>query len=188
MQCTPPLRFWRASGLETFIDEVLRRIFLRPRNSDVEEGPVDGPRLWGCDVRAMQGDRSSHATRAAGLGWAGKYWGGRTPQEEGVTPSGPTWLHITGHHRPHSHSTTPSPRGVSEGGGEGVWDPKVCVPKMARQDLPVVNFVFSHDGGARSRCATSQLRHDRMEQGLTEPHTGRSTFLLSSGGAGGGYY
>ena len=41
-----------------------------------------------------------------------------------------------------------------------------------------------------SRLATSvcQLRHDQMEQGPTEPHAGRSTFLLSSGGAGGGYY
>ena len=41
-----------------------------------------------------------------------------------------------------------------------------------------------------TRLATSicQLRHDRMEQGPTEPHAGRSTFLLSSGGAGGGYY
>ena len=40
-----------------------------------------------------------------------------------------------------------------------------------------------------SRPATSvcRLRHDRMEQGPTEPHAGRSTFLLSSGGAGGGY-
>ena len=38
-----------------------------------------------------------------------------------------------------------------------------------------------------SRLAASvcQLRHDRMEEGPTEPHTGRSTFLLSSGGAGG---
>ena len=38
-----------------------------------------------------------------------------------------------------------------------------------------------------TRLATSvcQLRHDRMEQGPTEPHAGRSTFLLSSGGAGG---
>ena len=40
------------------------------------------------------------------------------------------------------------------------------------------------------RRATSvrQPRHDQMEQGPTEPHAGRSTFLLSSGGAGGGYY
>ena len=40
------------------------------------------------------------------------------------------------------------------------------------------------------RLATSvcQPRHDRMGQGPTEPHAGRSTFLLSSGGAGGGYY
>ena len=37
------------------------------------------------------------------------------------------------------------------------------------------------------RLATSirRLRHDQMEQGPTEPHAGRSTFLLSSGGAGG---
>ena len=41
-----------------------------------------------------------------------------------------------------------------------------------------------------TRLATSvcQLRHDQMEQGPTEPHAGRSTFLLSFGGAGGGYY
>ena len=38
-----------------------------------------------------------------------------------------------------------------------------------------------------ARLATSvcQLRHDPMEQGPTEPHGGRSTFLLGSGGAGG---
>jgi hypothetical protein len=42
----------------------------------------------------------------------------------------------------------------------------------------------------RTRLATSvcQFRHDRTEQCPTEPHAGRSTFLLSSGGAGGGYY
>ena len=45
-------------------------------------------------------------------------------------------------------------------------------------------------GGVQHRLATSvcQLSHDQEEQGPTEPHTGRSTFLLSSGGAGGGYY
>ena len=43
---------------------------------------------------------------------------------------------------------------------------------------------------ARRRRAASvcRLRHDQMEQGPTEPHAGRSTFLLSSGGAGGGYF
>ena len=47
-----------------------------------------------------------------------------------------------------------------------------------------------HGVHLHSRLATSicQLRHDRMEQGPTESHAGRSTFLLSSGGAGGGYY
>ena len=40
------------------------------------------------------------------------------------------------------------------------------------------------------RRATSvcQPRHDQMEQGPTEPHAGRQTFLLSSAGAGGRYY
>ena len=32
------------------------------------------------------------------------------------------------------------------------------------------------------------LRHDRTEQGPTEPHAGRGTFLPSSGGACGGSY
>ena len=42
----------------------------------------------------------------------------------------------------------------------------------------------------QTRLATSvcQPRHDQMEQGPTEPRIGRSMFLLSSGGAGGGYY
>ena len=46
-----------------------------------------------------------------------------------------------------------------------------------------------HSGApeARSRLA-STLDINQMEQGPTEPHAGRSTFLLSSGGAGGGYY
>ena len=41
--------------------------------------------------------------------------------------------------------------------------------------------------GLRARRAASvcRPRHDRMEQGPTEPHTGRGTLLLSSGGAGG---
>ena len=40
----------------------------------------------------------------------------------------------------------------------------------------------------RRATSTCRLRHDRTEQGPTEPQTGRGTFLLSSGGAGGGYY
>ena len=40
-------------------------------------------------------------------------------------------------------------REVSEregAGGGGLWDPKVRVPKIARPDVPDVNFVFSRDG------------------------------------------
>ena len=43
-------------------------------------------------------------------------------------------------------------------------------------------------GGVSLATGVCQLRHDQMEQGPTEPRTGRSTFLLSSGGAGAGYY
>ena len=51
-------------------------------------------------------------------------------------------------------------------------------------------MAWATTGEVRGRLATGvcRLRHDRMEQGPTEPHAGRSTFLLSSGGAGGGYY
>ena len=59
--------------------------------------------------------------------------------------------------------------------------PLICL-SMARP----VSFATT----ACTRRATSvcRLRHDRMGQGPTEPHAARSTFLLSSGGAGGGYY
>ena len=42
--------------------------------------------------------------------------------------------------------------------------------------------------GTRRATSVCRPRHVRMGQGPTEPHTGRSTFLPSSGGAGGGYY
>ena len=43
---------------------------------------------------------------------------------------------------------------------------------------------FLKDRPALTRLATS-VCHDQMGQGPTEPHAGRSMFLLSSGGAGG---
>ena len=43
-------------------------------------------------------------------------------------------------------------------------------------------------GTTRLAASVCQPRHDQMEQGPIEPHAGRSTFLLNSGGAGGGYY
>ena len=39
---------------------------------------------------------------------------------------------------------------------------------------------------ARRATGVCQLRCDQMEQGPMEPHAGRSTFLLTPGGAGGG--
>ena len=42
--------------------------------------------------------------------------------------------------------------------------------------------------GIRLATNVYQLRRDPMEQGPTEPRARCSTILLSSGGAGGGYY
>ena len=80
-----------------------------------------------------------------------------------------------------------------EGGREGVWDPKVCVPKMAQPDFP--NFVVSRDGhfglGGRSRggypppppavyghCHTPLAGHHRCRTVATQHVTG------GGGGAG----
>jgi len=62
------------------------------------------------------------------------------------------------------------PEGDTAGGETWLW----TVPFLAAQ-------------GDATRLATSvcRLRRDRMGQGPTVPHAGRSTFLLSSGGAGG---
>ena len=47
-------------------------------------------------------------------------------------------------------------REVLEGGrgGEGVWDPKACVPKWPDTISPIAHFVFPHfglEGGGGSR-------------------------------------
>ena len=55
-------------------------------------------------------------------------------------------------------------------------------PSTRPQALQTRSRRWGSDGLVTSVC---QLRHDPMEQGPTEPHAGRSTFLLSSGGAGG---
>ena len=49
---------------------------------------------------------------------------------------------------PHHCSEDPVQRGWqgSFRRGGGVWDPKLCVPKMAGQKFPDANFAFSHDG------------------------------------------
>ena len=57
-----------------------------------------------------------------------------------------------------------------------------------RQQLVRCGGKRQHAATPRGRLATGvcQVRHDRMGQGPTESHAGRSTFLLSSGGAGAG--
>ena len=56
--------------------------------------------------------------------------------------------------------------------------------------VPYGALKFPSHAPVHTRLATSvcQLRHGKMEQGPTEPHAGRSTFLPSFGVAGGRYY
>ena len=58
---------------------------------------------------------------------------------------------------------------------------------VRRWDTPTDPGVQTGHGGGGVTLATSVcgLRHDPMEQGPTEPDTGRGTFLLNSGGAAG---
>ena len=67
-----------------------------------------------------------------------------------------------------------------------------CTAAVLHQtaDLRTPGPIPGQGTGGLTRLATSvcRLKQDPMEQGPTELHAGRSTFLLSSGGAGGGYY
>ena len=74
-------------------------------------------------------------------------------------------VHRGVHLRPHGRQTGPPP--VTS-----------CFPgfRLSRAYLHVPT---------RPATSVCQPRHDRMEQGPTEPHAGRGTFLLSSGGVGG---
>ena len=80
-----------------------------------------------------------------------------------------------------------SPSGhVQASGAQVVGATAVLHPGDAREGP------WGRRGGCKSACQTPcasvcvcQLRHNRMEQGPTEPHAGHSTFLLSCGGVGG---
>ena len=67
---------------------------------------------------------------------------GRESQDE------KTWRLTTGAGDGHlgTHGSTHPRQGSIRKGGGGVWDPKVCAPKMARLDFPFNRFRFSHDG------------------------------------------
>ena len=60
---------------------------------------------------------------------------------------------------------------------------RACFPD--RRGMQMLNANPFHKGTTRLATGVCRLRHDRMEHGPTEPRAGRSTFLLSSGGAGG---
>ena len=97
-----------------------------------------------------------------------------------------------------SHSSSPSSRGthwphaLESGEAHGcAWHDRtgISVPRQwgvhdLQRCLLRVRLQYAAD---RYRLAASvcQLRHDQMEWGPLEPRAGRSTLLLSSGGAGG---
>ena len=66
--------------------------------------------------------------------------------------------------------------------------PVPAPPTKKKKKKDRVQQVFMCPVLCRLATSVCQPRHDQMEQGPTEPHAGCSTFLLSSGGAGGGYY
>ena len=68
------------------------------------------------------------------------------------------------------------------------WITAQCCGLQAVRQPITANGQAHPEVGTRFATGVCQLRDDRIEQGPTEPHTGRSTFLLSSGGAGGGHY
>ena len=78
-------------------------------------------------------------------------------------------------------------------GGHGNADLLVGAAR-AVQKLPhsqtALNTTGTHIGPRHSLGSLMRLpaKHDEREHGSTEPHARHSTFLLSSGGAGGGYY
>ena len=90
------------------------------------------------------------------------------------------------HHRPlrglgRRHGAADTEAAPLEGGGGGG-----CHEGLV--SVPVGTPGCTHGFSDRLATSVCQLRHDQMEQGPTEQRTGRSTFVLSSGGAGGRYY
>ena len=89
----------------------------------------------------------------------------RYPQHVGGPPAagGGVPLTDTAHQRDHTFPPWGTERRWKGGrvGGEGVWDPKVCVSKMAQPDLPDGKFCFfrrwslwSGGGGGSRGCVT----------------------------------
>ena len=72
--------------------------------------------------------------------------------------------------------------------GHGTCDPATGACTCIDDDIQVsAEEVRSGERWGEVAASVCPLRQNQMEQGPTEPHAGRSTFLLSSGGAGGGY-
>ena len=87
--------------------------------------------------------------------------------------------------RPGPNKGATTRRNVTQGGGGGGTDVTVTGLETAnpRQSCSACVCGGGYIGQGRSRLAISVC-----QQGPTEPHAARGTFLLSSGGAGGGYY
>ena len=77
--------------------------------------------------------------------------------------------------------------------GVAAWAEHAAGARGTRRQSAIAQRPWAAHGhkmedGSRVATSVRQLRHDQMEQGPTEAHAGRSTFLLSFGGARGGYY
>ena len=73
--------------------------------------------------------------------------------------------------------------------GEGFCFPWKWMKQEQRFPVKSLDNLVTHQiryVGYKLAASVCQLRHDQMDP--TEPHAGCSTSLLSSGGAGGGYY
>ena len=70
-----------------------------------------------------------------------------------------------------------------DGGGGGGAQGDVVADITRSEDQ--LNLMPGNAVATRLATRVCRLIRDRMERGPTEPHAGRSTFLLSSGGAGG---
>ena len=83
-------------------------------------------------------------------------------------------------------TTEPLPRGAGRGPVRlnAVWILNALANTTRRTEKQKLWGINTAACGADLPLASRQLRHDQMEQDPTEPHTGRSTFLLSSGCAG----
>ena len=159
--------------------------------------PPQGPR-WGCGGRrrrrrprvppSPRRPRRAHRAREV---LPRVHGGGVRPLLPRDHPRHPAHQH---HHRriaaaaPPIHGAGGVHRGGPVGRCRGLWGCRRSAVSVGWCTRGRCVQRDTHPHTHRPATSVCRLPHDPMEQGPTEPRTGRSTFLLSSGGAGGGYY